>query len=377
MNSFQLERFPAQKNQPLQAWDAADEYLLSHLQEQQLLNSASKVLLINDSFGALAINLASHDVQSWSDSLLSHQACINNFINNQIPQSTQFIESIDSPHGELDMVLIKIPKTLALLEDQLIHLRVHCTPDTQIIAAGMIKHLPKTAIQLFEKIIGKTHTSLAKKKARLIFSQFEEKTPLKPPYPKCQHDNATKVELCQHANVFSKDKTDIGTRFFLEQFKKLPQKKHIIDLGCGNGLLGIMAQRQQPEAQLAFLDESYMAVASAEASYAKNFDKTDARFIASHSMAEFAGEADLILCNPPFHQQHSTGDFIAWQMFLDSQRKLNNEGELWVVGNRHLQYHSKLKKLFGNCKTIASNKKFVVLQAIKNQLLDSVLLRSV
>ena len=38
-------------------------------------------------------------------------------------------------------------------------------------------------------------------------------------------------------------------------------------------------------------------------------------------------------------------------------------GELHVVGNRHLAYHAKLKKLFGNCTTRAGNGKFVVLVA--------------
>jgi len=36
-----------------------------------------------------------------------------------------------------------------------------------------------------------------------------------------------------------------------------------------------------------------------------------------------------------------------------------------VVGNRHLGYHAKLKKLFGNCETVAANRKYVILKAIK------------
>ncbi|MDX2503013.1 MAG: methyltransferase, partial [Gammaproteobacteria bacterium] len=35
-------------------------------------------------------------------------------------------------------------------------------------------------------------------------------------------------------------------------------------------------------------------------------------------------------------------------------------------GNRHLGYHLKLKKIFGNQKLIAANNKFVILKAIKN-----------
>ncbi|MDM6867274.1 methyltransferase, partial [Escherichia coli] len=70
-------------------------------------------------------------------------------------------------------------------------------------------------------------------------------------------------------------------------------------------------------------------------------------------------------CNPPFHQQHAITDHIAWQMFNDARRSLKYGGELYVVGNRHLDYFRKLKRAFGNCTTIATNNKFVILKATK------------
>lgn len=71
---LQLIRQPEQQNEPLQAFDAADEYLLNHLAEQGL-PSGSRVLVLNDSFGALAISLVSTmDVTSSSDSCLAIQA---------------------------------------------------------------------------------------------------------------------------------------------------------------------------------------------------------------------------------------------------------------------------------------------------------------
>lgn len=75
--------------------------------------------------------------------------------------------------------------------------------------------------------------------------------------------------------------------------------------------------------------------------------------------------ADLILNNPPFHQNTAVGDQVAWQMFTESKRVLRQGGELWVIGNRHLGYHTKLKRIFGQCETVANNQKFVVLKARK------------
>ncbi len=74
---------------------------------------------------------------------------------------------------------------------------------------------------------------------------------------------------------------------------------------------------------------------------------------------------DLVLCNPPFHQQQVVGDFLAWRMFLQARDALAAGGELWIVGNRHLGYHAKLKRLFRGVEQVAANPKFVILKAGK------------
>jgi len=74
--------------------------------------------------------------------------------------------------------------------------------------------------------------------------------------------------------------------------------------------------------------------------------------------------ADLILCNPPFHQQNTIGDQIAVSLFKQSRRVLRKGGELWVIGNRHLNYHSYLDRLFGAHSIIASNSKFIIVKAV-------------
>ena len=75
------------------------------------------------------------------------------------------------------------------------------------------------------------------------------------------------------------------------------------------------------------------------------------------------GSADLALCNPPFHQQQVIGDEIAMRLFQQSRRALAQGGELWVVGNRHLGYHVKLRRFFKEVEQLGGNSKFVVLRA--------------
>jgi 16S rRNA (guanine1207-N2)-methyltransferase len=110
-----------------------------------------------------------------------------------------------------------------------------------------------------------------------------------------------------------------------------------------------------------------MAVASARENFINAFGNSrEARYQVTNSLEGISKDsADLVLNNPPFHQQHAVGDVVAWKMFQQSKSVLKNKGELWVIGNRHLGYHVKLKKLFGNCETISSNKKFVILKSVK------------
>ena len=142
---FKLQRLPVSRgseSDPLRAWDAANEFILNHLAEQQPPAANDKpVLLINDAFGALAVSLNRLTLHGWSDSFVAHQATMNNFRLNQLQADYTPVSSLDAPPSSYDLVLLKIPKTLALLEFQLSRLKAHINEQNAIIAAGMVKHI--------------------------------------------------------------------------------------------------------------------------------------------------------------------------------------------------------------------------------------------
>ena len=366
VGDFELHRYPARKRELLRAWDAADEYLLERLCGQDL--QQQQILVVNDSFGALAVALHRLSPLSWSDSWLAHQALCENLKRNACDtDSVKILPGTDVPDKSPALVLIKVPKSLALLEDQLIRLKPLLSPDSRVIVAGMVKTMPSSLWKMLERIIGPTETGLARKKARLIEVKIDSQLPLvENPYPRRWHLEDSTFMIINHANVFSRERLDIGTRFLLQHLPHTEGSVDIIDLGCGNGLLGMMGAQQNPEASLHFVDESYMAIASARA----NFQQLDAtlsraQFHLGDGLAGFDKDAaDLVLCNPPFHQSHAIGDTVALSMFMQSARVLRNGGELWVVGNRHLDYHFKLKRWFSLVEVVTSNKKFVILKAV-------------
>jgi 23S rRNA (guanine1835-N2)-methyltransferase len=364
---FELNRLPKRPRELLRAWDAADEYLLDTLAEQPELLNGARILIVNDSFGALAVALSAYRPYALSDSYLSQQATRLNLAANNLPEhSVSLLSSLDMPEGVFDLVLIKVPKTLALLEDELIRLRPHLTASTRIIVAGMVKALPSSVWKLLERLIGPATTSLAKKKARLIFAALDLELVIPPsPYPVSYRLENTDYLISNHANVFSRDSLDIGTRFFLQHLPARQDACDIVDLGCGNGLVGLIAAERCPNATVHFVDESFMAVASARDNFRRAFgERREATFRVGDGLMDAESEsADLILCNPPFHQQNTVGDQIAVSLFRQSKRVLRKGGELWVIGNRHLDYHSYLDRLFGGHAVIAANSKFVIVKA--------------
>ncbi len=363
---FVLERLPKRSLELLRAWDAADEYLLSYMAEQ-IIDINARLLIINDGFGALAVGLNSYQPQAFSDSYLSQQATRLNLLANNIPlDHVNLTHSLEPLEGKYDWVLIKAPKTMGLLEDQLIRIHPYLKSSTQVIVAGMVKTMTPTIWKLVERLIGATTTSLAKKKARLIFATLDPAIHApENPYPVCYQLEGTEYLISNHANVFSRDNLDIGTRFFLQHLPVTQGDVNIVDLGCGNGLLGLIAAERNSEAIVHFVDESFMAVASAKDNFARALGVHRlATFKVGDGLQEFADNSvDIILCNPPFHQQNAIGDQIANSMIKAAKDVLRKSGELWIVGNRHLNYQLTLKRTFGNYHLVAENKKFVILKA--------------
>lgn len=371
--SLQLVRYPEHLQHPSwQAWDAADEYIIEYVQQHPELNQAKGLRIYNDDFGSLTCWFAEQRPTWISDSYVALRSCQTNLASNNIaPEQITFCSSLDKITLPTELVLLKVPKTSALLEQQLIDLQDSVGPNTLIIAGAKANAIQKSTLALFEKYLGVTTTSLAKKKARLIFCQPTGTLKHQSPYPTHWFSESPKFDLSNHANVFARQQLDIGARFMLQHLPKA-NGKTVVDLGCGNGVLGLSILHKYPAAKVIFVDESYMAVTSAKENVQRNLPDALPRceFLVSNCLDELLNQADyssvdIVLCNPPFHQQNAITDHIALQMFSDAKKALVNGGALIVVGNRHLDYPVKLKRMFRSVSATANNQKFSIFTALK------------
>ncbi len=323
--------------------------------------------MANDGFGALAVALHGRAPTSWSDSWLAHEATRRNIAANGLdPASVAFLPSTEDPSGPFDLLLVKVPRTLAHLRDQLLRLRHHLAPGAVVIGAGMTKQVHTSTIEAFAEAIGPTRTTLARRKARLLLAEVDPGLAAPAtPYPTTfAHDvpGHGRIEVVNHANVFGREKLDLGARVLLDHLPTPAGERDVVDLGCGNGVLGTVAALADPSRRLVFADESHGAVASALATHAGAVPGGHAEGHVGHLLAGRPDDsADLVLCNPPFHAQGARVDHVAPAMFADAVRVLRPGGRLVVVGNRHLGHHRLLRR-HGRVTQLGGDHRFVVLE---------------
>jgi 23S rRNA (guanine1835-N2)-methyltransferase len=371
--TFTLERHPPAADRSLRAWDAADELALQHLIDAPV-SLHGTVVVLDDPFGASTVALSHASPTVVIDSYLAELSIRRNLTRNGVaPDAVTIVTSAGPFPDRIDVLVFKVPKVVALLEDQLRRLRPHLHADTVVLGAGMTRHIHTSTLDAIGRVVGPVTTSLARRKARLIHATVAEGLDPGPwPWPTSFAVPGDGVTVVNEAGVFSATSLDIGTRLLLDHVPRDRGSARIVDLGCGNGVVGATAQVRNPGAHLTFVDESYRAVASARATCLATFgDAGSARF-AVGDVLDLAdglpiepGSVDLVLVNPPFHADHVMGDETAWAMFTQSRAALGPNGELWVVGNRHLGYHAKLKRLFREVDLVASTPKFVLLRATK------------
>ncbi|GAA4877930.1 methyltransferase [Ferrimonas pelagia] len=359
---LRLERFPPTPHDTLQAWDAADELMVA---AHQLPDGP--IWIFNDQFGAIAAAMASTEPQRpqhWlNDSFVSHQGLTQNLELNElacVPHTYREVaELADAPVPA--GVLIKLPRSLRLLTQQLDWLNRHLPSGTPVVLAARQKDMPSSLPELTRSLLDEVHPSRAVKKARLIYGQLSGRDSGIAPVLEWHCDEIDQA-LSNHPNTYGSQRLDLGARLLLQHLPAQPGQ--IVDLGCGNGVLSVAALKADPDCHVLAVDESWHGLMACRDNTAQFGDRIETLWNDCLSDVE-GGSADLVICNPPFHQQQAVTDHIAWQMFRDARRVLKMGGKLLLVGNRHLGYHIKLTRLFGGCQTLASNAKFVVLEAQK------------
>ncbi len=361
---FELHRYPSRKEEPLKAWNSADTLLVEQVLE--LGAEQSSILAVNDEHGALVTAL--HPAVLWTDSALSMIAVRENCARNGL-EVPPIISSIEAPPEKFSVVAMKVPKQISYFEYQLAQLNSSLLAGAVVIVSGMDKHLSPRVVGLLEHYIGSTTRHRGKSKARCFSATRGEGAPNKS-YQSSQnyHVETLGGDLVSLPNVFSGDKIDGGSRLLIESFANLEPATHAIDLACGNGILGLSAVKKGLCSTLMLCDESAMAVESAARNASTLLPEKVEKISFHHGdgLVNYTGpQANLILCNPPFHANHAVEEYVGKRLLKQCADQLGKAGRLALVANRHLKYLSTLKRGFSQVDKLSDNGKFIVWLAKK------------
>ncbi|QPI62818.1 methyltransferase [Vreelandella venusta] len=176
--------------------------------------------------------------------------------------------------------------------------------------------------------------------------------------------DALDLKLVSHPGVFGHGKVDEGTRLMLDSIEaSLPKKPlSVMDMGCGDGIISAwLAARGH---QVTAVDVSAFAVEACRRTLAAN--QLSGRVLESDVYSALGGEQfDLIVSNPPFHQEREITYGPSARLISEAPNHLSAKGQLVLVANAFLPYPDVLESTFGGFETLADNRRFKVYRAAK------------
>ena len=134
-------------------------------------------------------------------------------------------------------------------------------------------------------------------------------------------------EFVSRPGVFSYGRFDDGARALLE-VAEIRVGQSILDLGCGVGVVGVLAADQTgPEGSITFVDSNVRAIQLAEMNARANGVK-QFQCVATHELQGLKPRSfDVILANPPYYATSSIA-----QLFIEkSKRLLKKGGRFYLV----------------------------------------------
>ncbi|MEN8927989.1 MAG: methyltransferase [Flavobacteriales bacterium] len=351
MSELTINRVPESTNNSLRAWSAADELLVSFLEEK----NPESVTIYNDSFGYLSAHAAPRTVYLATDLKSQEKAIAENFKTNKLNSDCIHpLSLVKKAPKKAKLGLMKIPKSLDLFEMFLSHSAQNIYKTGFLACGFMTRNFTKQMLEIASEYFEVVEQSLSKKKARLLILSKPKNIEKKAFLNTIPQENG---EIKQYFGVFSAKRIDFATQFLIENLEPPEQVETVLDLACGNGILAKEVSQLFPEAEYHLVDDSNLAIESAKL----NLQGDNFNFYHNNNLEDLnSGTMDYIVCNPPFHVEYEIDISLPLRLFRAAQKKLTREGKFQLVANTHLNYKPHLEKIFKMVKVVYDNDKFIV-----------------
>ncbi len=269
----------------------------------------------------------------------------------QVP-AAQLITALDAESlAGVDLVWLRLPKSLAGLDDYAEHIAAFALPGVHVVAVARTKNMSRAMNDVLGKHFKAVSASLGRNKSRALHAIGAQQGEITWPRERVHPDLG--VGVIAHGAVFATNKVDDGTRLLAERLIAAQETTggdfhgdDLLDLGCGSGVLATLLARANPEAQVHAVDTSLAAVESARITAEANGRRVQTHW--AESLAELPSNSiDVIVCNPPFHRGVAKDSEPALEMFAEAGRVLRAGGQMWCVYNSHLPWKGRLSAAVG------------------------------
>lgn len=355
-NDIIVKRYPKTTNSSLRAFSNAELLVLDYIKDFETRD----IYLFNDRFGVWNCALSNKNLTTIWTYASQKKAILQNLKLNALPIEGSFKTPLEDLQ-EIELALIKIPKSLELFELFLSQIHEASSDKTKVVCGFMTKYFSPSYVKIAERYFHGVTQSKAWKKARLLLLSNPKKERVSKSLVKTISWNAS--ELKQYFGVFSSGGVDSGTQFLLKNLSLKEEEVKVLDLASGNGIIANEILNKNTRAHLTLVDDFNLAIASSQL----NVKGSAAHFICEDSLSQLPQKSfDLVVSNPPFHFEHENNIEITLRLFKEVKDVLKNNGRFLLVANRHLNYSTQLSKLFDHVVIVRQNEKFQIISCIRS-----------
>lgn len=171
------------------------------------------------------------------------------------------------------------------------------------------------------------------------------------------------LALTTEAGVFSRERVDRGSRLLIAHMVVGPTDE-ILDLGCGYGVVGLVAARLAPQGRVTMVDINARAVRLAQANVRAN-TIGNAEVLLGDGFAPVAGRRyDAIALNPPVR----AGFGLIHRLIEEAPEHLRAGGRFYLVGLTRQgvkRLAEKMRLVFGGAEETAKGGGYRVYVALR------------